>query len=45
VVDGASELLVEIFGPEVGRHARTSIGVASSALNMSVTVDIVVGVR
>ncbi len=45
VVDGASEVLVEIFGPEVGRHARTSIGVASSALNMSVTVDIVVGVR
>lgn len=45
VVDGASELLVEIFGPEMGRHARTSIGVASSALNMSVTVDIVVGVR
>jgi enamine deaminase RidA (YjgF/YER057c/UK114 family) len=45
VVDGASELLIDIFGPEVGRHARTSIGVASSALNMSVTVDIVVGVR
>lgn len=45
VVDGASEVLVEIFGPEVGRHARTSIGVASSALNMSVTVDIVVGVQ
>jgi enamine deaminase RidA (YjgF/YER057c/UK114 family) len=45
VVDGASELLVEIFGPEIGRHARTSIGVASSALNMTVTVDIVVGVK
>lgn len=45
VVDGASEVLVQIFGPEVGRHARTSIGVASSALNMSVTVDLIVGVR
>jgi enamine deaminase RidA (YjgF/YER057c/UK114 family) len=45
VVDGASELLVEIFGSQVGRHARTSIGVASSALNMSVTVDIVVAVQ
>lgn len=45
VVDGASEVLVEIFGPEAGRHARTSIGVASSALNMSVTVDIVVSMR
>lgn len=45
VVDGASEVLVEIFGPELGRHARTSVGVASSALNMSVTVDLVVGVK
>jgi enamine deaminase RidA (YjgF/YER057c/UK114 family) len=42
VVDGASELLVEVFGPERGRHARTSVGVSSSALNMSVTVDLVV---
>lgn len=45
VVDGASEVLVQIFGPVAGRHARTSIGVASSALSMSVTVDLVVGVR
>ena len=37
-----SEVLVQIFGPVAGRDARrTSIGVASSALSMSVTVDLV----
>lgn len=27
VVDGASDLFFEVFGPEVGRHARSSVGV------------------
>ena len=29
VVDGASDLLVELFGPERGRHARAAVGMAS----------------
>jgi enamine deaminase RidA (YjgF/YER057c/UK114 family) len=29
VLDGASDLFFEVFGPDVGRHARSSIGVAS----------------
>jgi enamine deaminase RidA (YjgF/YER057c/UK114 family) len=41
VVDGASDLLVEAFGPENGQHARTSIGVTVSALGMTVTIDTV----
>ena len=45
VIDGASELLIQIFGNEIGRHARTSVGVASSALSMSVTIELVVAVR
>jgi len=44
VVDGASQLLVQIFGPERGRHARTSVGVNSSALRMAVTIDIVIAI-
>jgi hypothetical protein len=44
VTDGASELLVEVFGPERGRHARTSVGVATSALSMSVSIDLIVAV-
>lgn len=27
VINGASDLLYEVFGPEVGRHARSSVGV------------------
>ncbi|MGC1185555.1 MAG: RidA family protein [Candidatus Dormiibacterota bacterium] len=44
VTDGASELLAEVFGTERGRHARTSVGVATSALSMSVSIDLIVAV-
>ncbi len=43
VINGASELLLEIFG-EQGKHARSSIGVASLPLNASVEIEIVVEV-
>ncbi|MEP6661268.1 MAG: RidA family protein [Acidimicrobiales bacterium] len=39
VVDGASEVFQEVFGPERGRHARTSVGVSTTALDMTVTID------
>lgn len=29
VMDGASDLFYELFGPEAGRHARTAVGVAA----------------
>ena len=32
VINGFSDLILEIFGPEVGRHARTAIGVAALPL-------------
>ena len=38
VVNGASELLVDIFG-EAGRHARAAIGVASLPLGVPVEVE------
>ncbi|HZZ42706.1 MAG TPA: RidA family protein [Tepidisphaeraceae bacterium] len=44
VADGASELLMEIFG-EAGRHARTSVGVNALPVNASVEVDFVFEVR
>jgi enamine deaminase RidA (YjgF/YER057c/UK114 family) len=40
VVDGASELLIEIFG-ENGRHARTATGVAQLPFGASVQLEIV----
>lgn len=40
VVDGASDLLIEIFG-ENGRHARTATGVAQLPFGASVQLDII----
>jgi enamine deaminase RidA (YjgF/YER057c/UK114 family) len=44
IVNGASELLLEIFG-EVGKHARSAVGVASLPLNASVEIEITVEVK
>lgn len=45
VADGASSLIYELFGPEQGRHARTSVGVAQLPRNAAVELDIVVALE
>jgi enamine deaminase RidA (YjgF/YER057c/UK114 family) len=40
VVNGASDLIVEVFG-EAGKHARTAVGVAELPRGVSVEVDAV----
>jgi len=45
VVNGASNLLEEVFGPDVGQHARAAIGVAELPFGAPVEVDLVVAVR
>ena len=44
VINGASDLLVEIFG-EAGRHARFAVGVASLPMGAAVEVAAVLAVR
>jgi enamine deaminase RidA (YjgF/YER057c/UK114 family) len=44
VVNGASELLVEIFG-EAGRHARAAVGVAALPLDAPVEIEMIVEVK
>jgi len=44
VVNGASELLIEVFG-EDGRHARSAVGVAELPLNAPVEVELIVQIR
>nr|WP_236950279.1 RidA family protein [Mycobacterium sp. MS1601] len=44
VIDGASELLLAVFGSEVGAHARTAIGVASLPGQACVELELVVAV-
>ena len=43
VANGASELLLEIFGDN-GRHVRSAVGVAALPMNAAVEVELVVGV-
>jgi len=44
VVNGASDLLVEVFG-EAGRHARTAVGVSELPMDAAVEVDLIVEVE
>lgn len=45
VTNGASELLAEVFGPEVGAHARSAFGVAQIPMGACVEIDLVVEVQ
>jgi enamine deaminase RidA (YjgF/YER057c/UK114 family) len=38
VINGFSDLIVELSGEDVGRHARTAIGVAALPLNLCVVI-------
>ncbi len=42
VADGASELIYELFGPTLGAHARTSVGVAALPRDGCVELDLTV---
>jgi enamine deaminase RidA (YjgF/YER057c/UK114 family) len=45
VTNGCSELLVEVFGPQVGAHARSAFGVAQIPLGACVEIELVAEVR
>jgi len=45
VINGASELLIKLFGESNGKHARTAIGVAELPLNAPVEVEMVVQLK
>ena len=44
VVNGASDLLIELFG-DAGRHARSAVGVAELPLGAAVEIEAIVAVR
>ena len=41
VTNGASELLGQVFGPEVGAHARSAFGVAQIPLGACVEIELI----
>lgn len=44
IIDGASDLLVEIFG-EAGRHARSAVGLGALPMGICVEIEMVVAVK
>ena len=45
VVNGASELLIKVFGDVNGKHARTAVGVAELPLNAPVEIELIVQLK
>jgi len=45
VTNGCSELLREVFGPEVGAHARSAFGVAQLPMGACVEIELIAEVR
>jgi enamine deaminase RidA (YjgF/YER057c/UK114 family) len=39
VMNGCSDLLLAVFGPEIGAHARSAIGVAELPFNLPVEIE------
>ena len=37
-INGFSDLILELYGPEVGHHARIAVGMATLPLNSAVTI-------
>lgn len=45
VIDGCSDVLIAVLGPEVGPHVRSAIGVAALPFGLAVEVEAVVAIR
>lgn len=39
VINGCSDLLVDLFGPEIGAHARSAVGMAELPFNIPVELE------
>jgi len=45
VINGFSDLVLEVFGPEVGAHARSAVGVAELPFSIPVEIECEVAIR
>jgi len=45
VINGFSNVILEVFGPQVGRHARSAVGMAALPFGIPVEVEAEVSVR
>ncbi len=44
VINGHSDLMVAVFGEEIGRHARAAVGMASLPIGIAVEIEMIVEV-
>ena len=45
VINGFSDLILEVFGPETGRHARSAVGMAALPFGIPVEIEAEVSIR
>ncbi|CAM3932616.1 RidA family protein [Bordetella tumulicola] len=45
VVNGCSDLLIEVFGPQVGTHARSAVGMGSLPNNITIEIEAIVEIK
>ena len=45
VINGASDLFVEVFGPKVGKHTRAAVGMASLPMGATVEITMIVELK
>jgi enamine deaminase RidA (YjgF/YER057c/UK114 family) len=45
VINGCSDLLVEVFGETVGKHARSAVGMASLPMGIPVEIEMILEVE
>jgi enamine deaminase RidA (YjgF/YER057c/UK114 family) len=38
-MNGFSDLLIEVFGSEIGRHSRSAIGVSGLPMNFAIEIE------
>jgi enamine deaminase RidA (YjgF/YER057c/UK114 family) len=39
VINGFTDLVLDVFGPEIGRHARSAVGMGSLPMNIAVEIE------
>jgi enamine deaminase RidA (YjgF/YER057c/UK114 family) len=39
VINGFSDLIINIFGQDIGRHARSAIGVSGLPMNFAIEIE------
>ena len=45
VINGFSDLMVEVFGEAIGKHARSAVGMSDLPFNIAVEIEMVVEVE